>query len=210
MKTTSDDPLFVLPEYARAQSEFFWEAVRRLMAAKDEIYGRIPVAEPVESIPITQNTMPSGEVVQNHPLQIKSSIVFQWDDIRNCNLDTLAEQANASAEESLAQVMPQIFDVFHRTCDAAGTGTDARGRPFSFELYLEGLDRMEMQFDSEGNPIMPTLVVHPSMAEHLSSLPPMTLPQQKALEDLIERKRTEFNARRRHRKLHGFPDRTGI
>ena len=202
MKTTSDEPIFVLPEYTRAQFEFFCEAVRRLMAAKDELYGSIPVAEPSESLPITQNTMPSGEVVQNQPLQMKSSVVFQWDDIRNCNLDALAEQASSSAEERLAQVMPHFFDVFYRTCDAAGTGTDAGGRPFDFELYLEGLDRIELQFDREGNPIMPTLVVHPSMAEHLRSLPPITSAQQKALDELIERKRTEFNARRRHRKLH--------
>jgi hypothetical protein len=33
-------------------------------------------------------------------------------------------------------------------------------------------------------------------------LPPITPAQQKALDELIERKRTEFNARRRHRKLH--------
>jgi hypothetical protein len=202
MKTTGDESIFVLPEYARAQFEFFCEAVRRLMSAKDELYGSIPVAEPTESLPITQNTMPSGEVVQNQPLQMKSSVVFQWDDIRNCNLDALAEQANSSAEERLTQVMPHFFDVFHRTCDAAGTATDAGGNPFSFELYLEGLNRIELQFDSDGNPKMPTLVMHPSMAERLRSLPPITSAQQKALDELIERKRTEFNARRRHRKLH--------
>jgi hypothetical protein len=110
------------------------------------------------------------------------TVVFQWDDIRTCNLEALAEQVNNASEERLAQVMPHVFDVFHRTCDAAGTGADAGGRPFKPEL--------------------PTLVMHPLMAERLRSLPPITPAQQKALDELIERKRTEFNARRRHRKLH--------
>jgi hypothetical protein len=202
MEANNHEPIFILPEYARAQVQFFSDAVRGMMAAKDDLYGSIPVAEPSEVIPVTQNTMPSGEVVQNQPLLMKATVVFQWDDIRTCNLEAFAEQVNSAAEERLAQVMPHFFDVFHRTCDAAGTGADAGGRPFSFELYLEGLERMELRFDREGKPEMPTLIVAPSMAEHLRSLPPITPAQQKALDELIERKRTEFNARRRHRKLH--------
>lgn len=198
----SPGPLFFLPEYSRAQFEFFCDAVRGMMAAQDTLYGSIPIAEPSEVLPVTQNTMPSGEVVQNQPLMVQSSVIFQWDDILSCNLEALAEQVNKSAEERLSQVMPHFFDAFHRTSAAAGTAMDAGGRPFSFELFLEGLERIELQFDRDGKPHLPTLVVHPSMAEKLRSMPPPTAEQQKALDDLIERKRTEFNARRRHRKLH--------
>jgi hypothetical protein len=201
VKVNSQYPIFILPEYERAQFQFFNDAVRKIMTAKDELYGSIPVAEPSEILPVTQNTMSSGEVVQSQPLQVKSVVVFQWDDIRSCSLDALAEQVDRSAEERLAQVMPHFFDTFHRTSEAAGTTADAGGRPFSFELYLEGLERIEIQFDREGNPVLPALVIHPSMAEQLRSQPPITPEQQKAMDDLIERKRTEFNARRRHRKL---------
>jgi hypothetical protein len=202
MDKNRPDSIFDLHEYGRAQFQFFCDAVRGMMAAQDTLYGCIPTAEPSEVLPVTQNTMPSGAVVQNQPLMIQSSVVFQFDDIRSCNLDALAEQVNKSAEERLSQVMPHFFDVFHRTSDAAGTAMDAGGRPFSFELFLEGLERIEIQFDREGKPILPTLVVHPSMAEKLRSMPPTTPEQQKAMDALIERKRTEFNARRRHRKLH--------
>lgn len=202
MKEDSQKPIFILPEYELAQFRFFCNTVGKVMEAKDELYGSIPTAEPSEVLPVTQNTMPSGEVVQSQPLLVESAVVFKWDDIRTCSLDALAEQVNRSAEERLAQVMPHFFDVLHRTSDAAGTAADAGGRPFSFELYLEVLERMEIQFDREGNPILPTLVMHPSMAEQLRSQPPITPEQEKAKNDLIERKRTEFNARRRHRKLH--------
>jgi hypothetical protein len=198
----SHEPIFILPEYERAQFKFFSDAVGKMMAAKDELYGSIPTAEPSEVLPVTQNTMPSGEVVQSQPLLVEAAVVFKWDDIRDCNLDALAEQVNKAAEERLAKIMPHFFDVLHRITDAAGTAADAGGRPFSFELYLEALERMEIQFDREGNPILPTLVMHPVMAEQLRSLPPMTQEQQRAMDDLIERKRTEFNASRRHRKLY--------
>jgi len=100
-----------------------------------------PEAQPLEGIPTTQNTMPSGEVVENKPLMIESKIVIKWDDIRSCNLEALAEQVDAMADERLAIVMPHFFSVFQKTCDAAGTGADAHGMPFSFELYLAGWRR---------------------------------------------------------------------
>jgi hypothetical protein len=156
----------------------------------------------VERIPTTQNTMPSGEVVENKPLMIESRILIKWDDIRSCNLDALAEQVDAMADERLSIVMPHFFSVFEKTCVAAGTATDAGGKPFSFEVYLAGLEKIDLQFDRDGQPILPTLVVHPTMAKHLASLPPPTEEQQRAYSDLIERKRREFNARRRYRKLH--------
>lgn len=203
MKTEVDNsgPIFILPEYSRAVFEFFGNAVRGMMAAQDTLYGSIPTAEPSEVLPVTQNTMPSGVVVQNQPLMIQSSVVFQWDNIRFCNLGALAEQVNKSAEERLSQVMPHFFEVLHRTSATAGTAMDVGGRPFSFEIFLEGLERIELRFDRDGKPILPTLVMHPSMAEKLRSMPPITAEQQKAMDDLIERKRSEYNARRRHRKL---------
>jgi len=74
--------------------------------------------------------------------------------------------------------------------------------PLALSFSLEGLERIDIMFDREGKPMLPTLVMHPSMAEHVRSLPPITPEQQRAMDDLIERKRTEFNARRRYRKLH--------
>jgi hypothetical protein len=198
---TKSEP-FSLPEYECAQFKFFHAAVGRLMKAKDSLYASIPEAPPWEATPTTQNTMPTGEIVENKPLMIESRIVINWDDVRSCNLDALAEQADAMADERLSIVMPHFFKVFERTCDAAGTGTDARGKPFSFELYLAGLEKIELQFDRDGQPILPTLVVHPTMAKQMESLPPPTEEQQRAYNDLIERKRREFNARRRYRKLH--------
>lgn len=198
---TKSEP-FSLPEYECAQFKFFHAAVKKLMKAKDSLYASIPEAPPQEAIPTTQNTMPSGEVVENTPLMIESKVIIKWDDIRSCNLNALAEQVDAIAEERLSIVMPHIFRVFEKTCNAAGTGTDAGGKPFSFEIYLAALEKIDLRFDGEGQPILPTLVVHPDMAKHIASLPPPTEEQQRAYIDLIERKRREFNARRRDRKLH--------
>lgn len=198
-KTTSR--LFALPEYERAQFEVFHSAVHGLMKAKDTLYAQIPEGDPSEMIPTTQNTMPSGETVRSEPLLIENKIVFQWNDIRKCNLEALAEQANKAAEERLAVIMPHFFATVGRTCEAAGTATDMAGAPLTFESHLAALSKIELRFDANGEPIMPQLVVNPETAKILAKQPPWTAEQQEKWNAMIDRKRKEYFASRRHRKL---------
>src|SRR5882724_1875707 len=128
---------FALPEYSYAMVKFFHESVSRMMEAKDEVWAMLPRGEPTETIPITQSTMPSGQVVQNDPIAVEAQLLFRLEDVRECNIDELLTQIDSVAEQNLAIVMPRFFDLLSRTCEAAGTATDVGGRPFTFELYLE-------------------------------------------------------------------------
>jgi hypothetical protein len=194
-------PLFSLPEYEHAQFEVFFSAVRGLMRAKDSLYADIPEGDPSEMLPTTQNTMPSGHTVESEPLRIENKVVIRWDDIRNCNLDALAEQADTVAEERLAVIMPHFFALAGRMCEAAGTATDMQGAPLTFESYLAGFSKIQLRFHADGEPIMPQAVVHPETAKILAKLPPWTTEQQEMWNAMIDSKRKEYFANRRHRKL---------
>jgi hypothetical protein len=193
--------LFLLPEYEYAQYKFVYEGVKRLMEAKDALWASIPKAESVEAVPITQNTMPSGEVVQNEPVNVEAQFMYKYADIRSCNTDELAAQMDAAADQNLSAIMPHLFEMMRRTSEAAGTATHTGGKPFSFELFLAGLEKIDISFDEEGKPELPTLVVGPELGKQIRALPPPTSEQQKTMDDLIEKKRKEYNARRRDRKL---------
>lgn len=193
--------LFSLPEYEYAQYKFVYEGVKRLMEAKDELWASLPKAESVEAVPITQNTMPSGEVVQNEPVNVKAQFTYKYEDIRSCNTDDLAAQMDAAADQNLSVIMPHLFEMMRRTSEAAGAATHTGGKPFSFELFLAGLEKIDISFDEEGKPELPTLVVCPDLGRQIRAMPPLTAEQQKAMNDLMEKKRKEYNARRRDRKL---------
>jgi hypothetical protein len=193
--------LFSLPEYEYAQYRFVCEGVARLMEAKDELWASLPKAEPVEAVPITHNTMPSGEVVQNEPVTVKAQFTYKYADIRSCNTEELAAQMDAAADQNLSVIMPHLFEIMRRTSEAAGTTSDAGGKPFSFELFLSGLAKIDISFDEKGKPELPTLVVGPELGKQIRAMPPLTPKQQKTMDDLIEKKRKEYNARRRDRKL---------
>lgn len=197
----TESPLFALPEYERAQFDVFHSVIKALMRAKDALYAQIPEGDPSEMVPVTQNTMPSGVTVRSEPVLVENRIVFQWDDIRNCNLGALAEQADKAADEGLSVIMRHLFEVAGRTCEAAGTATDLGGAPLTFEAYLAAFSKMELSFDANGEPIMPQMVVNPKTAEMIAKLPPWTAEQHEIWNAMIDRKRKEYFANRRHRKL---------
>ena len=201
MSNSGGQPPFLLPEYARALARFVHEGIGRLMEAKDPLFGMIPKAAPTPAVPTTQNTMPSGEVVQSSPVMMAAKFVLRYDDMRSSSADALAEQMDSAADQNLSVVMRHLFDLLARTCQAAGTAFDAGGKPFSFDVFLSGLENIEISFDADGKPELPTMVMGPQMAEQIRALPPVTPEQQKRLDELIERKRKEHYARRRHRKL---------
>jgi len=61
----------------------------------------------------------------------------------------------------------QLFARMDEIAEENGMVVDARGRPFSVDLFIEGLEKMDIDFDASGKPIMPGCVVHPSNMEKL-------------------------------------------
>src|SRR5215218_5911797 len=59
--------LFSLPVYHQATERFMIAAVRALMRSKDPVLGRIR-NRAVEHVLSSQLTLPSGEVVESHPI----------------------------------------------------------------------------------------------------------------------------------------------
>ena len=44
---------------------------------------------------------------------------------------------------------------------------DAEGKPFHPELLFEAIERMPIEFDDEGNPKSPTIIVNPAQMERV-------------------------------------------
>jgi len=194
--------LFDMPEYDFEQTKFVHTGVHKLMRAKDELFASIQIEEEGDAIPISQNSFESGLVVKNEPVMMESAFIISFEDVRTSSLDLLLTQMDQAADEGLKVIMGFMFETMRKTSDAAGTAMDANGEPFSHELFLRMLDRVEIAFDSEGNPRMPTIVVHPDTMKNIRELPTETSEQIKARELIIERKRQEHYARKRSRKLH--------
>lgn len=76
----------------------------------------------------------------------------------------------ATMAEGLSKDQVKMFEeVMKSATDEAGTAVHADGRPFSAELFIEAIDKMELSFDDDGNWEMPTLVGHPMHAARIKS-----------------------------------------
>ena len=120
--------LFDLPEYDDAFHCFVHRAVHELMHRKDPVLSRIR-ADFSDDINTSQNTMPSGEIVENRPFKFRMPFAIEFDKMTIGRSSKLIEATNNAAEEGLKAAMPQFFDQLGRISAVAGTSTDAKGEP---------------------------------------------------------------------------------
>jgi len=99
-----------------------------------------------------------------------------------------------------------LFRTVEEATRAAGTATDAGGRPITAELLLQAWEKMHIDFRANGQPQWPTIVIPPNQQDRFIvecarfKSEPMLRQQ---LVELINRKREEWIAREADRVLVG-------
>lgn len=98
-----------------------------------------------------------------------------------------------------------FFETMDEVTKKTGNIVHGGGQPLSHEKILEVLEVIQIDFDSDGSPIMPTMIISPAMEPRLKEL--MNDPSAKEFEAkqnaIIERKRLEWRDREANRTLVG-------
>ncbi|MGB7209778.1 MAG: hypothetical protein WBD27_14030 [Pyrinomonadaceae bacterium] len=200
-KEEATKEVFELPEYFRATSMFTYKAIQELTRRKDPFLSQIPVVE-VDEIPTAKYSLPSGEILEQEPIQTTGTAILETDDLLSGELNSYYVFIDALAESLLPQLKKQFYEHLDSVCDAFGQSVNANGQPLSHELMMQVVDKKQWEFDEDGNFAEgEMMVLGESMAEQLRNLPPMTNEQKRAWDDLLARKRQEFDDRKRTRKL---------
>lgn len=193
------EPIFRLIEYAVAERAFIGGTLDALARANDPLLARIQV-ERTTRVPRTQITTDSGEVVEQQPVEIRTKLTQTPQDIIDGKLDDLLASLDQAAEEYAEQFGKHFYEQLSHITEATGNVVDASGRPFFDSLY-EMYEKIDLQFDEEGR-IAQELHLNPADVEKWQKgWEEMTPEQHAKLAALVERKRQEFNARRRNRRL---------
>ncbi len=191
---------FQVPEYDKAGREFFRRAVNEQMAAKDALFGMI-AREEVEELPRNRVALASDELVETAPMTMESAFTLSREATIAGDLSDVSNAIDAAAESGLSSLMPQFFRNLAAVLDAAGQTVDAAGAPFSHDLLLDAIEGVEITFNDDGTPNMPTMFINPGMVKELEALPPATPEQDARFEAIMIRKREDFFARKRSRRL---------
>lgn len=190
----------LLHEYEVACRQFFGDAVDAIATESSPIYGQIQ-RERVEVLAPSLNTMADGQQVSREPMLAEASMTMSIAHAIEGDFTDVYVAMAETAEQILASLMPQMFGHISDICDATGNTISGAGRDI-WETLTEALESIEISFDSEGDPSLPTLVMHPDAASKLAD-PPEGFEER--WNEIIRRKRDEWLATRRTRRLprHG-------
>lgn len=186
--------LFALPEYQTAFQERLDVAIHELMQAKSSLLRTIE-NQLTEHVRATHITAPSGEIVSSPPIRNAIPTRVLFNDIVNFNLPAFARGIDEIAEVLTDDQVESLLSYSGRVSEAIGNTGSAKGRPFGWEVILMGLERIEIDFEPDGTPLLPQLVAEGDKRTAIE-YPQMSDTERQSFEELMIRKREEFDARR--------------
>jgi hypothetical protein len=115
------------------------------------------------------------------------------------------EQALNTAKNMTKNLLKQVYSAFDKAANDAGNVVKGDGTGLTPNLILDCIEKMEIDFDEQGNPIMPTFVVNPKTYETYLNKEKEWESQVPVIEqrrqEIIEKKRKEHLDRASRRKL---------
>jgi hypothetical protein len=120
--------------------------------------------------------------------------------------EDIIAKVDTAAQDMGSQMERHFFGEIYKSVEEVGNIIDAAGKPFTAEIYLEALERIQLDFSQPGSPHLPTLVCSPKtgaiMKEELQRL--NTDPElARRYCELIVQKWNEWRERESSRKLVG-------
>lgn len=119
--------------------------------------------------------------------------------VRSTNVDEHTQFVSELADAQKQCIAPRLFESIIQTADAVGNSVDARGESY-YDTFLDGLDKLEIVFDDEGNHHV-QIWLNPITADFLRQQNPPTEEQLTHLDEIIARKKAQFYATKRTRRL---------
>lgn len=199
----------MLPDYPEIKEKIanlLSDRLRRSMAEKLGFLGQIPksiIQEGNRHVLIRDD----GTTQETPYQKVSSSISITHDEMHSMETNVLFDKIDSAASELASQQAMMTFKTIDNEVSQAGNSVDANGAPFTAELFLNGLEKIQLDFDwVTQRPMLPSLVAHPSNMEkmklELSRLDEDPTCRSR-FESIIAKKKDEWIARESNRKLVG-------
>jgi hypothetical protein len=197
----------MLPDWPRTQTELqelVNERIRLRVHYGDPVLAQIGKTYQHEGQMRRYETVDGEEREMRYRLS-SASITLSREDLVTLSVPELLKKVDEAADQLQREMVRTVFARVSEAVEAAGNVIDNKGQPFTFETFIAALEKIHIDFDEEtGMPIMPTLHVAPQLGERLRAVLPEWEKNEeytKRYEDLIARKRQEWNDREADRKL---------
>ena len=189
-------PRLNIPAYDVALYAFMTSVLDGLVAV-EPMLGQIPVRVTGHAGP-TRN-VPGAQPV-DHPLTtFKEVFAIHTDVIRGSQVESFVETLTELAGKHGDAMAKALFQTLTDVAEGVGNVVDARRKTLSCDHFLDALEKMEMSFDDEDRPQV-QFTVNPNTAKLLRALE-ITPEQQQRHDEIIRRKKDQWDAQKRTRRL---------
>ena len=113
---------------------------------------------------------PAAEELTNGLMPVTATMQLPFDALETGDAARLIETLGGAGAAMRSEMARHVFARMDEIAEENGMVVDARGAPFSADLFVEGLEKMDIDFDAQGNAIMPAYVVHPSKMEKICAV----------------------------------------
>jgi hypothetical protein len=157
----------MIPNFPDLKDEFN-RALSRFMQRRIDFHlgvvGSVPrgrVFEGKRHVMVRENG--SEEETEMREASVETRIPI--DEIRGLDLPHLLEKIDASAKEMARIQATGFYQSMAKGVAKIGNTVDAGGKPLTVELFLDALEKILIDFYSDGSPHMPTVILSPEQKE---------------------------------------------
>jgi hypothetical protein len=104
------------------------------------------------------------ESEQNYQ-EMSSGFTISLEEVPDLTPEKIKAKLDAAAEDGAQQMTQSIYKEIEEATRAVGNAVDGKGKPFSKELFLEMLEKIDMDFTPDGQLIPPTFVMPPNAVD---------------------------------------------
>ncbi|OEC84389.1 MULTISPECIES: hypothetical protein [Methanobacterium] len=149
-----------------------------------------------------------GDYVEREIEETSTNFSLKLEEILDKGLSVYLEKSLNAVSELQQKMTKKVLEEVDIATAKAGTQINTSKKLIT-EIYLDGLEKIQIDFDEKGNPFLPSLAMHPNdvlkhdkrLQKYLKENPRHMGEYEKKLEEIIENKRKDWNDRESNRKL---------
>jgi hypothetical protein len=130
--------------------------------------------------------------------QIGAKIEINNDALINYDIANFSEQLANFAFEFLKSMFKSFIQTMEKITAFSGNVTKSQGKDFSWDSIIDGLEKVEIQFDEDGMAKFPELFLSPEVFDKIKQPTPE---QEERLEQILQEKKIKYYAKKCSRRL---------
>lgn len=186
---------YILRHYNFA-SEKLYDEIKIGLESANKVLSRIPSQQSAHRGTFRQVSSPN--VLDTTTRRYEAIFKLDWEAILQTDAKKFAEALFNYFEQIHTQQTKHFFDIIEQVSSATGNNFNAKDKNV-WDVYLEMIEATEMEFDDEGKPCQ-EIWMNPETAKKISQHPQTNEQLQKG-KAIMEKKKREFYAKKRTRRL---------